>query len=119
MGYRNVIELPVEGERAGRVTLASDDIRLAGVRKLPLPGNRAMVAIRPEEISIAPPGTSENVIAGRVDNVEYGGRDSLFEIVTPRGTRLHVRATGRFDTGANVSVHVPPERALVYPQEAH
>jgi ABC-type Fe3+/spermidine/putrescine transport system ATPase subunit len=99
------------------VTLASDDIRLAGVRKLPLSGPRATVAIRPEEISLAPTGASANVIAGRIDNVEYGGRDSLLEIVTPHGTRLHVRAPGRFDLGANVSVHVPPERALVYPQE--
>jgi putative spermidine/putrescine transport system ATP-binding protein len=119
MGYRNVIELPVEGERDGRVTLASGDIRLSGVRKLPLSGTHAMVAIRPEEISLAAPGAHANVIAGRVDNVEYGGRDSLLEIVTPNGTRLHVRAPGRFDAGASVFVHVPPERALVYPQEVH
>jgi putative spermidine/putrescine transport system ATP-binding protein len=119
MGYRNVIELPITGERDGQVTLASADINLRGVRKQALSGDRAMVAIRPEEITMTPSRIDTNVIAARVDNVEYGGRDSLVEVVTPDGTRLHVRAGGRFDLGASVMVHVPPERVLVYPQEAH
>ena len=94
MGYRNVIELPLRGERA-------------------------MVAIRPEEIAIAGATDGVNTIAGRIDSVEYGGRDSLVEVVTRGGTRLHVRAPGRFVRGADVVVRVPPERVLVYPQEAH
>jgi putative spermidine/putrescine transport system ATP-binding protein len=117
MGYRNVIELPVTGGRDGRVTLEAPDIKLTGVSKLPLDGQRASVAIRPEEITIATQPAAENVIAGRVDNVEYGGRDSLVDVVTAGGTRLHVRAAGNVSLGANVLVHVPPERVLVYPQE--
>jgi putative spermidine/putrescine transport system ATP-binding protein len=117
MGYRNVIELPVTGGRDGRVTLEAPDIKLTGVSKLPLDGQRASVAIRPEEITIATQPAAENVIAGRVDNVEYGGRDSLVDVVTAGGTRLHVRAAGNVSLGANVLVHVAPERVLVYPQE--
>ncbi|HEY3533754.1 MAG TPA: ABC transporter ATP-binding protein, partial [Casimicrobiaceae bacterium] len=48
MGYRNVIEMPVTGERDGQVTLEAPDMKLTGVRKLPLDGGRAAVAIRPE-----------------------------------------------------------------------
>jgi putative spermidine/putrescine transport system ATP-binding protein len=118
MGYRNVIELPVTGERDGQVTLESPDMRLTGMRKLPLDGARALVAIRPEEISIASEPAATNVIGGRVDAVEYGGRDSLVEVVTPAGTLLHVRAAGKVSPGASVYVHVPPERVLVYPSEA-
>jgi putative spermidine/putrescine transport system ATP-binding protein len=117
MGYRNVIELAVTGERDGHVTLEASDMKLTGVRKLPLDGKRAAVAIRPEEITIATEPAATNVIGGRVDNVEYGGRDSLVEVVTATGTRLHVRAGGKVSTGANVFVHVPPERVLVYPSE--
>ncbi|MGE5103123.1 MAG: ABC transporter ATP-binding protein [Betaproteobacteria bacterium] len=115
MGYRNVLELPLTGARNGRVTLEGPDIRLTGVSKAPLPGTRALAAIRPEEISIATGPAAENVIAGRVDNVEYGGRDSLVDIVTASGTRLHLRAAGEVSVGASVHVHVPPERVLVYP----
>jgi len=117
MGYRNVIELPVTSERDGRVTLEAPDIKLTGVSRLSLDGQRASVAIRPEEITIATQPAAENVIAGRVDNVEYGGRDSLVDVVTAGGTRLHVRAAGSVSLGANVLVHVAPERVLVYPQE--
>ncbi|HEY7787748.1 MAG TPA: ABC transporter ATP-binding protein [Casimicrobiaceae bacterium] len=117
MGYRNVIELPVTAERSGWVTLESSDMKLTGVSRLPLDGKRASVAIRPEEIMIATEPAATNIIAGRVDNVEYGGRDSLVEVVTAAGTRLHVRATGNVSLGANVLVHVPPDRVLVYPSE--
>jgi putative spermidine/putrescine transport system ATP-binding protein len=118
MGYRNVIEMRVTGERDGQVTLETPDMKLTGMRKLPLDGGRAAVAIRPEEITIATEPAATNVIAGRVDSVEYGGRDSLVELLTTTGTLLHVRATGRVNPGANVFVHVPPERVLVYPSEA-
>jgi putative spermidine/putrescine transport system ATP-binding protein len=115
MGYRNVIELPVEREEGDRVTLAGSGIRLAGMRKQPLAGGRASVAIRPEEIIVGDGAGGANTIAGRVDNVEYCGRDSLVDFVAPDGTRLHFRTTARIATGDAVSVHVPVERALVYP----
>jgi putative spermidine/putrescine transport system ATP-binding protein len=118
MGYRNVLDLAVTGERDGRVALEGPDFRLSGTRKLPLDGARAAVAIRPEEITIAGAADGDNVIAGRVDNVEYGGRDSLVDVVTAGGTRLHVRAGTHLQPGASVFVHVPAERVLVYPAEA-
>jgi len=117
MGYRNVLDLPIEGEQGDRVTLASADIRLIGVRKQPLAGKRASVAIRPEEIAVGD-ADGANTIAGRVENVEYCGRDSLLDVVTASGTLLHVRAPTHIVTGASVRVHVPVERALVYPQES-
>ena len=92
-------------------------MQLTGVRKLPLDGKRAAVAIRPEEIAIATEPAATNVIGGRIENVEYGGRDSLVEVVTAAGTRLHVRAGGKLSQGASVFVHVPPDRVLVYPSE--
>jgi ABC-type sugar transport system ATPase subunit len=113
-----VLELAVTGERDGRVSLEAPDMKLTGVRKLPLDGARASVAIRPEEMTIATAPAAENVIAGRVDNVEYGGRDSLVDVVTATGTRLHVRAPGTLGVGASEIVHVPLERVLVYPRQA-
>ncbi|HJU21188.1 MAG TPA: TOBE domain-containing protein, partial [Casimicrobiaceae bacterium] len=118
MGYRNVVDLPIAGERDGHVTLEAPDMRLVGVRKLPLDGKHAAVAMRPEEIAIATEPAASNVIAARVDHVEYGGRDSLVEVVTAGGKRLHLRSSTKVAAGANVYVHVPPERVLVYPSEA-
>jgi putative spermidine/putrescine transport system ATP-binding protein len=114
MGYRNVIELPVEREDGDRVTLAGPGLRLTGVRKQPLAGGRAAVAMRPEEIVPGDGPDGINTLAGRVDNVEYCGRDSLVDFVTADGTRLHVRTHVPMAVGENVRVHVPVERALVY-----
>ncbi|HET8830634.1 MAG TPA: ABC transporter ATP-binding protein [Casimicrobiaceae bacterium] len=118
MGYRNVLHVDVAAEHGDRVTVEAPDIKLTGVRKLPITGKHAAVAIRPEEMTIVNVPMAENVVAGRVENVEYGGRDSLVDIVTRGGTRLHVRAPVDVAMGADVLVHVPPERVLVYPAEA-
>jgi len=115
MGYRNVLELDVAGTDGDRVTLAGPDVRLTGTRKQPLTGTRAAVAIRPEEIFVGEGPGGLNTIGARVDNVEYCGRDSLLDVVTPSGTLLHVRGPVTTQHGDLVRVHVPVERALVYP----
>jgi len=114
MGYRNVIELDVLRETAGRVDLGGPDMQLTGIRKQEGNGKRAFVAIRPEEITLGDGPGGRNTIAARVDNVEYCGRDSLVDVITPTGTRLHVRATTSPALGDNVTVNVPVERVLVY-----
>ena len=56
-----------------------------------------------------------NTIAGRVANVEYCGRDSLVDVLSSEGTLLHVRSVRPPRVGDSAYVHVPVERALVYP----
>ncbi len=114
MGYRNVVELAVEREEGDRVVLSQDDIRLTGARKQQLSGGRACVAIRPEEIAVGDGPSGANTIVGRVDNIEYGGRDSLVDVRTRSGVLLHVRSHAPMVVGEEVRVHVPIERALVY-----
>jgi putative spermidine/putrescine transport system ATP-binding protein len=114
MGYRNVVEFGVEREDGHRVVLARDGVRMVGTRKQPLGSGRAFVAMRPEEIVVGEAPDELNAIAGRVDIVEYGGRDSLVDVVIGDGTRLHVRTHVPLAVGETVRLHVSPERALVY-----
>jgi putative spermidine/putrescine transport system ATP-binding protein len=113
MGYRNVLELKVEETRGTGVVVSGDGVRLTGVIKQPLAGKRAYAAIRPEEIAAGTSG--ENVIEGRIENVEYGGRDSLIDVRTAAGLLLHARMPGKPAPGESVRLTVPPERVLVYP----
>jgi putative spermidine/putrescine transport system ATP-binding protein len=115
MGYRNVLELDVASEEGDRVVLQGADVKLTGMRKQSLPGKRAMVAIRPEDIHVGEGPGGLNTIGAKVDNVEYCGRDSLLDVITPSGTKLHVRGPVDTALGDLVRVHVPIERALVYP----
>jgi putative spermidine/putrescine transport system ATP-binding protein len=117
MGYRNVLELEVVREEGERVVLQGHDFGLTGVRKQPLKNGRAAVAIRPEEIVMGDGPGGVNTINARVENIEYCGRDSLLDVVTASGTLLHVRANEAISLGDTVRVHVPVERALVYPGE--
>jgi putative spermidine/putrescine transport system ATP-binding protein len=117
MGYRNVLQLDVLRQDSDRVVMKGSDIALTGVRKQPLTNGRAAVAIRPEEIVLGDGPGGVNTIAARVENVEYCGRDSLVDVVTAAGTMLHVRAPVTIAMGDQVRVHVPVERALVYPGE--
>jgi putative spermidine/putrescine transport system ATP-binding protein len=115
MGYRNVLELDIAREDGDRVALKGPDLALTGVRKQPLVGGRAAVAIRPDDMVVGADPGGANVVVARVENVEYGGRDSLLDVVTPSGTMLHVRGPITTERGDSVRVHVPVERALVYP----
>jgi putative spermidine/putrescine transport system ATP-binding protein len=114
MGYRNVLSLDVSAQGNGRAQLSGPGLALQGTIKQPL-GAKAAAAIRPEEFIV---GDGPNSIDGKIDNIEYSGRDSLIEVVTPAGVRLHVRSAAHPVLGAQVRLSVPPERVLVYPAEA-
>ncbi|UZE49472.1 ABC transporter ATP-binding protein [Rhodopseudomonas sp. P2A-2r] len=116
MGYRNVLELDVEKTEGDRVTVAGHGLRLTGIAMQPLTGPKVYVAIRPDEIG---PGMSDaNAIGGSVTNVEYCGRDSLLDVETADGIKLHARGPATMRLGETVQLSVPPERVLIYPREA-
>jgi len=117
MGYRNVLELDVAGSGGGTAALRGPGLELTGRVKQAPTGGRAMLAVRPEEIAIVDGETGPNTIAGTVDSVEYAGRDALVDVVTSGGTVLHVRGAVTLRRGDEVRLHVPVERALVYPTD--
>ncbi len=117
MGYRNVLELDVVGNDGVHATLRGQGIELAArVRQAPT-GKRAMVAIRPEELAVIDGSAGPNTVAGQVVNVEYAGRDALVDVATAGGIVLHVRGPVTLRRGDAVHVHLPAERALVYPTD--
>jgi putative spermidine/putrescine transport system ATP-binding protein len=113
MGYRNVLELDVVQADGSAVVLARDGVRLQGVAKGAVTGKHAFAAIRPEDITVGGQGT--NRIQGRVDIVEYCGRDSLLDVKCAGGIMMHARTTARAHTGDAVELTVPPDRVLIYP----
>jgi len=114
MGYRNVIELTAGARDGGRIALEGSGLNLQGTVKQS-PGTTAAVAIRPEDLSV---GAGLNAITGRVENVEYGGHDSLVDVKTGGGVLLHARMGARVKIGDEVSLTISPDRVLVYPSES-
>jgi len=114
MGFRNIFELDIESRAGDQVTLRGPWGSLRGTVKQEPGTQRAVAAIRPDEISIGRAG-APNAIAGEVENVEYYGRDCLVEVVAAGGLRLYARTQGRVECGTVVHAVVAPERVLVYP----
>jgi putative spermidine/putrescine transport system ATP-binding protein len=77
-------------------------------------GASASVAIRPEDLFV---GAGPNAIEGKVENVEYGGHDSLVDVRVAKDTLLHVRTSERVKMGESVRLSVAPQRVLAYPAE--
>ncbi|MEN3386159.1 MAG: putative spermidine/putrescine transport system ATP-binding protein, partial [Hyphomicrobiales bacterium] len=83
MGYRNVVTLNVGKLDGDTVMLEGAGLRLEGTAKAGLSGGRSSVAIRPEDLSV---GAGPNTIEGKVENVEYGGHDSLVDVRVGKDT---------------------------------
>jgi putative spermidine/putrescine transport system ATP-binding protein len=77
-------------------------------------GKRAAVAIRPDDLVLD--GSGEGGIAGRVETVEYCGRDYLVDLATESGVTLHARSLQRVAPGDVLRCHADPERVLIYPE---
>jgi putative spermidine/putrescine transport system ATP-binding protein len=108
MGYRNELSATVERVAGPEVALSGG---LRGHAMAPLaPGARVRAAIRPEDLALG-----DGPLQGRVDNVEYGGRDSLVDVLLADGTRLHVRSGAAPRLGDEVRIGFSPRRLLVYP----
>jgi putative spermidine/putrescine transport system ATP-binding protein len=108
MGYRNELAATVEHIIGSEVMLSGG---LQGRAMAPLAvGARVHAAIRPEDLAL-----DGGPLAGRIENVEYGGRDALVDVLLADGTRLHVRSSQPARLGQQVSVGFPRQRLLVYP----
>jgi len=114
MGYRNVIALKASGRNGARVALQGSGLALEGTARQEFGGAAVSVAIRPEDLSV---GSGANPIPGKVENVEYGGRDSLIDVRAGDGVLLHARTAERVKAGDKVTLTIAPSRVLVYPAE--
>ncbi len=112
MGYRNLLELDVTRVDGDSAIVGGPGIALRGLRQGDI-GTRAAVAIRPDDLVLD--GEGEGGISGRVETVEYCGRDYLVDLVTETGTMLHARSLRRVATGDLLRCHADPARVLVYP----
>ena len=113
MGYRNVIEADVISRQGQRAVVRGRGFELTGTLVDAAAGQRAAVAIRPDEMSVVAAG-SPNALGGKVTSLEYGGRDSLVSVLTDEGDSILVRSAAPTSVGDRIHIAAPPERVLVY-----
>jgi putative spermidine/putrescine transport system ATP-binding protein len=116
MGFRNVTSFTLEGQQGEGVAVTSNGVRLIGTPMEGFNSKNVSVALRPEDMERAAPGT-ENAFDAQAETVEYGGRDSLIRVNTAFG-KLWARLAGEVAEGERLSLRVAPSRTLVYDGEA-
>jgi putative spermidine/putrescine transport system ATP-binding protein len=113
MGYRNLLSVTVTSVSGERTTVSLGGVPLTGVHRDGPPSGDAVVAIRPEDFSVALRRT-HNVLEVVAEVVEYHGREQAVEARLPDGQPLHLRTTSRLAPGDAVRLRVPAERVLVF-----
>lgn len=113
MGYRN--QLTMKGEPstaiAGTTRVSGHGIALVteGVST-----GEVTIAIKPDDVALG--RTGENSVEGVVRSVEYQGRDHEVQIEIGPNVTLFARWKERVAIGDHISVNVPRDRIMVYPE---
>ncbi|NUP45964.1 MAG: ABC transporter ATP-binding protein [Catenulispora sp.] len=120
MGYRNLLTLDVVSAGGGTAVAQGRGLRIVGTpaRAVELAaGQRATVAIRPEDLRPAGPG-EPTVGEAVAEIVEYHGRVLHVEARTRDGDRLYLNSGEAVHPGDVVGVAVDPDRALFFGADA-
>jgi putative spermidine/putrescine transport system ATP-binding protein len=119
MGFRNFFPGQVTAAGAdGHVESTSGPLRIQGRgRHALLPGSHATAAIRPEDVQVGPDGAGANRFRGRVEIVEYLGRDNEAVLTMEDSSSLWVRTPAHLAPGETVPVTFPPDKVIFLPSE--
>jgi putative spermidine/putrescine transport system ATP-binding protein len=113
MGYRNMFPVEVTTSDGEGVRVSGAGVELSGVNRDGLREGAAVAAIRPADFEVIT-SSGPNTVTAEVEIVEYHGREQAVQAVLPGGEALHVRTESRLAPGDTVTLHVPPDRVLVF-----
>ncbi|MGC1849410.1 MAG: ABC transporter ATP-binding protein [Pseudolabrys sp.] len=117
MGFRNFFDVEL-GEGAGAYIegVAKGRRLRARANGFASSGN-AVMAIRPDDIRVGAAPDGQNVLRGKVELVEYLGRELEAALMAEGQTRVWVRTTEKLALGDTVDVTLPPDKLVVLPRE--
>ncbi len=119
MGFRNFFPVQVVAvDPDGGVEAAGVGMQMRGQTRHALaPGADAVAAIRPDDVRVAHEGSGPNRFRGKVEIVEYLGRENEALLTLEAGPRLWARTTEGVAPGESVAAFLPPEKVIVLPPE--
>jgi len=76
-------------------------------------GEAATAAIRPEDVQVGGEAAAPNRFDGKVEIVEYLGRDNEAVLTLASGTSLWVRTPAHLSPGETVPIAFPPDKVIL------
>jgi putative spermidine/putrescine transport system ATP-binding protein len=114
MGFRNFFSGRIGAD--GRLERANGALQISGRADDALaPGQPATAAIRPEDVQVGAAG-SVNQFRGKVEIVEYLGRDNEAVLRLEDQSALWVRTSAAIAPGEVVPVTFPPDKVIFLPE---
>jgi putative spermidine/putrescine transport system ATP-binding protein len=119
MGFRNFFPVQVASVGPeGAVEGTGNGMRIRGwTRHALTPGTAAVAAIRPDDVVVGGQSSGPNAFRGKVDIVEYLGRENEVILALEAGPRLWVHTPERVAPGESVAAIFPPEKVIFLPPE--
>jgi len=118
MGFRNFFPVEVTAVDADGVEGAGQGMRVRGRARHPLPtGAAAVAAIRPDDVELGPEGGGVNQFRGRVEIVEYLGRENEAVLTLEAGPKVWLRTPRSLAADESVTVTFPAEKVIFLPRE--
>jgi putative spermidine/putrescine transport system ATP-binding protein len=118
MGFRNFFRVKIASLLGGVAEGVSGNLTLRaragdgfGV------GTEAVMAIRPEDIQLGAASAGARTVSGRVEIVEYLGREQEAAVRTEDGTRIWLRTAGQMQVGDQVDLGFPVDKVVLLPAE--
>jgi putative spermidine/putrescine transport system ATP-binding protein len=114
MGFRNFFPGRIGAD--GRLERADGTVRIHGRADGAFaPGAAATAAIRPEDVQVGGDAAGINRFRGRVEIVEYLGRDNEALLRLEDQSSLSVHTAARLAPGEDVAVTFPPDKVIFLP----
>jgi putative spermidine/putrescine transport system ATP-binding protein len=119
MGFRNFFPVQVgSAEPQGVVEGTGNGMRIRGrTRHALAAGAAAVAAIRPDDVMVGGQAGGSNAFRGKVDIVEYLGRENEAILTLDAGPRVWVHTSARISPGEAVMAIFPPEKVIFLPPD--
>ncbi|WP_426609242.1 ABC transporter ATP-binding protein [Bradyrhizobium sp. McL0616] len=118
MGFRNFFDVTLGPEAGGVIEGTFRGLALqAKAREGYHPGEDAVLAIRPEDVRLGRPADGANALRGKVELVEYLGREQEAEISLDGGARLWVRSLEKLSPGDTLDLTLPADKLVLLRRE--
>lgn len=118
MGFRNFLDVTLGKEAGGMIEAGfKGQILQARARDSFHPGEHAVLAVRPEDVRLGQSGDGVNVLRGKVELVEYLGREQEAEIALDGGARLWVRSHEKIVLGEMLDLTLPADKFVLLRRE--
>jgi putative spermidine/putrescine transport system ATP-binding protein len=115
MGFRNFFDVELGNPAGGVVEGHAKGLTLRAGAQQDLSGT-AVMAIRPEDVRIGKAADGVNGVRGKVELVEYLGREQEAVVSIDGGHRIWIRSADSFAPGDNIDLTLPPEKLVLLPR---